>query len=105
MLAATNSYGRLYVKRWTTEISPAELQAFLGLIIHLGLINHTGVREKLWENSWKGSKFCRSVMTYNRFEMIMRAWHYVDYAQYTNEETKQNKQADPFWPVAAFEED
>jgi hypothetical protein len=36
--------------------------------------------------------------------MIMRAWHYEDYAQYTNEEIKQNKQADPFWPVAALEE-
>ena len=44
-------------------------------------------------------------MTYYRFEMIMRAWHYVDYAQYTAEEIKQNKQADPFWPVSSLEED
>jgi hypothetical protein len=49
MLAATNSYGRLYVKRWTTKITGAEFQAFLGLVIHIGLINHTGLREKLWE--------------------------------------------------------
>ena len=50
MLAATYSYVRLYVKRWTTE-----LQAFLGLVSHIGLINHTGLREKLWENTWKGN--------------------------------------------------
>ena len=55
MLAATNSYGRLYVKRWTTKITGAEFQAFLGLVIHIGLINHTGLREKLWENTWKGN--------------------------------------------------
>ncbi len=86
MLAATNSYGRLYVKRWTIKLKGAELHAFLGLVIHIGLINHTGSREKLWKNTWKGNKFCRSVMTYNRcnrFEMILRAWHYEDYAQHT----------------------
>jgi len=86
MLAATNSCRRLYVKRWTTKLKGAELHAFLGLVIHIGLINHTGSREKLWENTWKGNKFCRSVMTYNRcnrFEMILRAWHYEDYAQHT----------------------
>ena len=105
MLVATNSYGRLYVKRWTKAVTGAELQAFLGLVIHIGLINHTGTREKLWENTWKGSKFCRSVMPYHRFEMIIKAWHYVDYAQYTAEEIKDNKQADPFWPVASLEED
>ena len=60
---------------------------------------------QLWENTWKGSKFVRSVMTYNRFEMILKAWHYVDYAHYSAEEIKLNKNADPFWPVAALEED
>ena len=44
-------------------------------------------------------------MSYNRFEMILRAWHYEDYAQYTVEGILQNKQADPFWAVASFEED
>ena len=42
MLAATDSYGRLYV---TSRATGAELQAFLGLVIHIGLINHTGLRE------------------------------------------------------------
>jgi hypothetical protein len=101
MLAATNSCGRLYVKRWTTKITGAELQAFLGLVIYIGLINHTGTREKLWENTWKGNKFCRLVMTYNRFEKILRAWNYTDYAQYTVEDIlNKNKQipSGPFHP-------
>ncbi len=106
MLDATNSFGRLYVKRWAKDITGALLQAFLGLIIHLGLINYTGARDKLWENSWKGNKFVRSsVMPYHRFELILKAWHYVDYGQYTAEEIKENKKNDPFWPVAALETD
>jgi hypothetical protein len=104
MLDATNSFGRLYVKRWS-DITGALFQAFLGLIIHLGLINYTGVRPKLWENSWKGNQFVRSVMTYNRFETILKAWHYEDYGLYTAEEIKENKKNDPFWPVAALERD
>jgi hypothetical protein len=37
--------------------------------------------------------------------MILKAWHYTDYAQYTAEEIVTLKQADPFWPVASLEED
>ena len=103
MRVATSSYGRLYIKRWTKEVSFDEMQAFLGLVIHLGLINSTGYRQQLWENTWKGNQFVRSVMTYSRFEMILKAWHYVDYAKYTAEEIKENKRGDPFWPVASLE--
>eukprot|EP01035_Chromulina_nebulosa_P032202 gene32202-42990_t len=106
MLDATNSFGRLYVKRWTKDITGALLQAFLGLVIHLGLINYTGHRWRLRENTWKGNHFVvRSVMPLTKFEMILRAWHYVDYGQYTAEEIKENKKNDPFWPVAALERD
>ena len=105
MLDATNSFGRLYVKRWTKDITGALFQAFLGLIIHLGLINYTGHRYRLWENTWKGNQFVRSVMPYTKFELILKAWHYVDYGDYTAEEIKDNKKNDPFWPVAALETD
>ena len=98
MLDATNSFGRLYVKRWS-DITGALFQAFLGLIVHLGLINYTGVRPKLWENSWKGNQFVRSVMTYNRFETILKAWHYEDYGHYTAEEIKENKKTIHFGPL------
>jgi hypothetical protein len=37
--------------------------------------------------------------------MILRAWHYVDYGNYTAEEIKENKQKDPFWPIAELESD
>ena len=100
MLDATNSFGRLYIKRWTKkDITGALFQAFLGLIIHLGLINYTGHRYRLWGNTWKGNQFVRSVMPHYKFEMILKAWHYMDYGQYTAEEIKKNKKKDPFWTV------
>ena len=70
MRIATNSFGRLYVKRWTREISFEEIEAFIGLIIHLGLIKYEGNREKIWEKSWKGNEFVRT-----------GAWHNVNYEQ------------------------
>ena len=81
------------------------MQAFLGLIIHMGLINYTGERPKLWANTWKGNVFVRSVMSNARFEKILRAWHYTDYAEFTPDEITANKASDPFWAVAEFEKD
>ena len=104
MVVATNSFGRLYVKKWK-DTTRTEMSAFLGLIIYMGLISYTGERPKLWENTWKGNVFVRSVMLYARFERILRAWHYTDYEQYTADEIKECKAKDPFWPVAEFERD
>ena len=104
MLAATNSFGVLYVKKWK-PVTGSEMQAFLGLIIHMGLINYTGERPKLWANTWKGNVFVRSVMSNARFEKILRAWHYTDYAEFTPDEITANKASDPFWAVAEFEKD
>jgi hypothetical protein len=67
MLTATNSFGQLYDKKWK-PVTGNEMQAFLGLIIHMGLINCTGERPKLWANTWKRNVFVRSVMSNVRFE-------------------------------------
>ena len=99
---ATNNFGALYVKNWK-EMSRSELAAFLGLIIYMGLIKYGGERRKLWANNWKGSLFVRSVMSCTRFEQILKAWHSTDYAEYTAEEIKILKQADPVWPVQDLE--
>ena len=62
MLTATNSFGQLYDKKWK-PVTGNETQAFLGLIIHMGLINYTGERPKLWAN------------TYMAWHESMMAWH------------------------------
>ena len=99
---ATNDFGHLYVKKWK-NLWRSELAAFIGLIVHMGLVNYNGPRHKLWENTWKGSVFVRTVMTEDRFEKILKAWHYQNYAEYTSDEIKQLKALDPFWPIASLE--
>ena len=98
---STNDFGHAYVKMWT-NLSLSELAAFLGLIVHMGLINYTGIRCKLWQNTRKGKLFTRTVMTNERFEQILKAWHYEYYSEYTEEKIKQLKALDPFWPIASW---
>ena len=52
MPTSTKSFDQLYVKKWQ-PVSGNEIQAFFGLIIHMGLINYTGERLKLSANTWK----------------------------------------------------
>jgi len=44
-------------------------------------------------------------MSNARFEKILRAWHYTDYAEFTQDEITANKASDPFWAVAEFKKD
>jgi len=39
----------------------------------------------------------------DRFEKILKAWHYQNYAEYTSDEIKQVKAFDSFWPIASLE--
>jgi hypothetical protein len=41
-------------------------------------------------------------MQRDRFEQILKAWHYEDYSQYSAEEIIQHKKDDPFWSVDAI---
>ena len=54
----------------------------------------------------KGNPFTRTVMMTNneRFEQILKAWHYENYTtEYTAEEIRQLRAFDPFWTVASLE--
>jgi hypothetical protein len=49
-----------------------------------------------------GSQFVRNLMCETRFTQILKAWHYIDYTQFTAQQLNQNKADDPFWPVKTF---
>ena len=44
-------------------------------------------------------------MTNERFQQILKAWHYENYTEYTAEEIRQLRAFDPFWTVASLEKD
>ena len=78
-----------------------EFFAFLGIVLHLGIVTYP-TRSHVWDAGFTGSRYVRSIMSKPRFEQILHAWHYTDYSDYTDEEIKANKAADPFWAVRAF---
>ena len=105
MLTATNAYGRLYVSKWSDLNGGDELGAFLGIvIIHMGLYIYPE-RRKYWQRGEKGDRWVQSIMSRERFEQILKAWHVEDYSAYTQEEIKAFKDLDPFWAVASFAEE
>lgn len=67
----------------------------------LGIANYTN-RELAFDNSDFGNPFIRSLMSFNRFSNIVRAWHWEDYTQMTVAELKEKKKSNPFFGVKQF---
>jgi hypothetical protein len=100
-VTATNSYGRLYVKGWKKDTDISEFLAFIGILIFLGMIGYPS-RKELFGLGPCRNDFVRSVMKRDRFEQLLKAWHYEDYNEYSAEEIIQFKKDDPFWAIDSF---
>ena len=101
MLTATNAYGNLYIRGWKKDADMDELNAFLGIVLFMGLIGYPS-RKDLFSLGPCRNDFVRSVIQRDRFEQLLHAWHYEDYSQYSAQQIINNKKDDPFWPVTAF---
>jgi hypothetical protein len=99
-IIATNSYGQLFIKGWKS-VALAEFKAFLAIVLILGIVKYPS-REMAWEKSSYGCQCVQQLMSDARFNSILHAWHYEDYATYTADEIKQEKKKDPFFPVKTF---
>jgi hypothetical protein len=104
MLTATNAYGNLYIRGWKKNADIDELNAFIGLVLFMGLIGYPS-RKDLFSLGPCRNDFVRSVMQRDRFEQLLHAWHYEDYSQYTAQQIIQLKKDDPFWAVSSFSSD
>lgn len=101
-VSATNAYGRTFMsKYWKKDLTASEFKAFLAIVIYSGLVKFPD-RDVMFSSGIYGSQFVRNLMTETRFSQILKAWHYIDYTQFTVEQLNQNKSADPFWPVKSF---
>ena len=101
MITATNAYGRLYVKGWKKDLDVPEFHAFLGIILFLCFIGYPS-RKELFGLGHCRNDYVRSIMQRDRFEQLLKAWHYEDYSQYSADEILHHKAEDPFWPVDAL---
>ena len=104
MLTATNAYGRIYVSGWKKDADIDELNAFMAIVLFLGLIGYPS-RKDLFGTGPCKNEYVRSIMHRERFEQMLHAWHYEDYSRYTAQQIIQLKKDDPFWPVTAFNKD
>ena len=100
-ITATNAYANVrLIRRWKPLDLP-EFKAFLAIIIHLGIINYPS-RRHIWSRGPSGSVFIRKIMSKDRFEQILKCWHYRNYSAYSEAEIIEGKALDPFWQVSEF---
>ena len=102
MVFCTNTVGNLYLLNWGNTCAD-EMLAFISITIYMGMYIFPQ-RRMNWALGVKGSLWVRSVMTRDRFDMILKALHVRDYSLYTAEDIKAHKKADGFWPFAEFAE-
>ena len=100
-IVATNSNGVLRYRRTWKALTLGEFKAFLGCVLHLGVVQYPS-RKHAWNSGPTGSSFLRSIMSRDRFDQILRCWRFLDYNAYTNEQINQMKLADPFWAVQDY---
>ena len=78
-IIATNGYGNRFIQGWSGDVTISEFRKFLAIILCLGMTKFPN-REKAWEKSPFGHSFIPSQMTLRRFNQILRAWHFENYA-------------------------
>lgn len=100
MVEATNSYGINYIKKWIT-LFPSEFLAFLGIITYMGIVSYSS-RRAYWQHGIKGCEYIKRVMTRERFQQIVRAWHYEVQSGFSELELKALRKEDLFWAVKRF---
>jgi hypothetical protein len=101
-VAASNAYGRMFMsKYWKKDLTVSKFKAFLAIVIYAGLTKYPD-RKLMFSTGIYGSQFVRNLMCETRFTQILKAWHYIDYTQFTAQQLNQNKADDPFWPVKTF---
>ena len=110
MVNATNAYGRKYIKGWCrkdgsfNDTCVQELGGLIGIVLMLGIIKYPS-RADVWDQGIYGNEYIQNVMTYRRFNDLLRAWHYEDVTSLSKEELRDLKTADPFWAVRGFIDD
>jgi hypothetical protein len=75
------------------------MKAFIAIIIHSGIVRYPS-REDMFCRTSKGDAFVKSLMSKDRFDKLMAAWHYADVEEYhrmTADEQLEYRKAHPFY--------
>jgi len=97
-LDSTNNYAKVVDICGWKDVDLEELKKFFAVLMVFG-ISCPPDRRMAWESNMFRIPVVCALMGRNRFEQIMRAWHYVDTSEITAAETVVRNAADPFWRV------
>ena len=102
-VTATNAYGNFSGSQSWKDTDTSEMKAFIGVILYLGICKYPS-RKMAWSVS-EGSAKLRGLMSRNRFEQILTAWHFVDFTHLSKQQMEELKRNDPFWAASDFVRD
>lgn len=83
------------------DVDRKELLKFFAIVIQFGVVT-VPYRRDAWSTGRNEQTWIKSVMSRNRFEQILRAFHWKDVSVYTAEQRKEMKRVNPFWRIAEF---
>jgi hypothetical protein len=94
----TNGYASdTNISNWV-DVDSDELRNFFAILLVFG-ISCPSERRMAWDSPTFRIPIVSSIMSRNRFEQIMRAWHYINTARIERAELSRATAADPFWTV------
>ncbi len=102
----TNNYGRKSLNKWK-DTSIDELFRLFAIIFYMGLVRQPTIRS-YWSTrnhrSWLfyGNNFVPLVMSLQRFETLMAAFHYIDVVDRTTQSAQSSAPVDPLALVNPF---
>ena len=101
-VSATNAFGNRYYNSAWKNITIAEFKAFIAICLALGYVKYTN-REVAFQDQDFGSLFIRRLMSLQRFNLILRCWHWENVGDPSGDfERKGLKKANPFWATDGF---
>ena len=97
-VTATNSFAnRANIRGWK-DVTLFEMQKFFAVLMVLG-VSCPPSRRMAWENAMFRIPIVCALMSRNRFEQIMRAWHFIDTSHMNAAQKGARNSVDPFWQV------
>jgi len=65
------------MRKWV-DTTYAEMNSFIGLLFYMGLVKISSISKYRSKNTLYQNEICRKTMPRNRFELLLRFWHFAN---------------------------
>jgi hypothetical protein len=98
-IAATNSYAAAMNRSQWKDVTVPEFKVFIALVLYFGIVSLPSRRMAWGMLPMYRIPWVASLMTLNRFEAILTAWHWTDATSLTDAERRSRNKGNPYWTV------